>query len=247
MKNLLIILFAVLLFLSCKKKETSEETPVTPTPANGNLEITVKSYDSLGYPEVGTINTSVFLSGTSFSSPTDANGKVAFNVPPSNYFPSIIRSQYEGIPFSANVTSNNTTTFTTNIYKNSKHGLQFTGGNAATTGSVGISFNLTKPVPSGKTVRVAVLFGTNSSLSVNSYSVVEHFDVAQQANTINVYQGALQTAIGALSPNTPFRLLAVPCSYGDYYSTILNKNILVGDYLPPVGAQSATIALTKTW
>lgn len=249
MKKTAWILLTLMVVLSCKKKDnTPEPTPVTPAPENGTLIINVKSYDSLGFPEPSTINTSVFLSGTSFSSAANTNGDVSFNVPPGNYLPSVIRSKYEGFPFSSNVTSNVTTTVATSLYQNSTYSLQITGGSAATSSMVNISFNLSATVPTGKSVKVAVLFSKTSVPSVNSYSVAEVFDVLNQSTSnLNVYSGALQTAIGQLPANSSFKLLAIPCSYGQYFSTLLNKNILVGDYLPPVGAPTATITLTKPW
>lgn len=243
------IFLIFLVVLSCKKKQdTPEPTPVTPAPENGTLNINVKSYDSLGFPEPSTLNTTVFLSGTSFSSTANVNGDVSFNIPPGNYLPSVIRSKYEGFPFSSNVTSNVTTTVATSVYQNSTYSLQITGGSAATSSMVTISFNLSKTIPASKSVKVAVLFSKSSAPSVNSYSAAEVFDVLTQNTTnLNVYSGALQTAIGQLPINSTFYLFAIPCSYGPYFSTLLNKSILVGDYLPPVGAPTATIFLTKTW
>ncbi|MBI2722156.1 MAG: hypothetical protein HYX39_08270 [Bacteroidetes bacterium] len=243
------IFLIFLVVLSCKKKQdTPEPTPVTPAPENGTLNIHVKSYDSLGFLEPATYSTTVFLSGTSFSSAANTNGDVSFNVPPGNYLPSVIRSKYEGFPFSSNVTSNITTSVDTSIYQNSTYSLQITGGSATTSSMVNISFNVSKSIPSGKSVRVAVLFNKSSPPSVNSYSTAEVFNVSTQSTSnLNIYSGALQTAIGQLPVNSTFYLLAIPCSYGSYFSPLLNKSILVGDYLPPVGAPTATIFLTKTW
>lgn len=246
MKHLLIIFFTFLAIFACKKKETEEETPIAEPPANGVLAITINSFDTLGMQEPNTYSTSVFLSGTAYSSATDASGKVSFTIPSGTYYPSVIRSKYEAFPFSANVTSNNTTSVTSAVYQNSTYSVQIANPSASSS-AINLTFNLDKAVPFGKSVKVAVLYGTNTSLSVNSYSVVETFTTSTQSSTHNVYTGAIQTAINQLPVNTQFYLMAVPCSYGNYFSTILNKNILVGDYLPPVGVSSPSVTLTKTW
>lgn len=248
MKFIVSALVILLFCISCKKKSSSTEVQTTPPVENGNLNITILSYDSIGGAEAKTYNTSVFLSGTSYSATTDSNGKVSFNLPPATYAPSVIRAKYEGVPFSAVVSSNNTTSVSSFVAQNSTYSLQITNANAISQNSVTLSMNLSQPVPAGKQVKVAVLFGTNSSLSVNSYSVVQEFLLPQQNNpNYNVSSGSLQTAINQLAMGSTFRLLAVPVSYGNYFSTVLNKNILVGDYLPPVGVPTASYVLTKSW
>ncbi|MGZ4099954.1 MAG: hypothetical protein ACXVNM_13795 [Bacteroidia bacterium] len=248
MKALITILFISLLVFSCKKKQNS--TTETPAPAeeNGILNITINSYDSLGNIEAKTYSTSVFLSGTSYSGTTDTNGKISFNVPPSTYVPSVIRPKYEGVPFLANVASNSITSVNSFVARNSPYVLTINFGNPVNQDSVTLSMNLNKSIPAGQSVKVAVLFGANSSVGVNSYTVFNQFNLTQTSNpNFNICKGAIKTAINQLPTNTNFFLVAVPVTYGNYYSNILNKNILVGDNLPTQTVPTASIQLTKTW
>ncbi|MCW3076475.1 MAG: hypothetical protein JWO32_1084 [Bacteroidetes bacterium] len=248
MKFRVSVIAILLICFSCKKKSSASEEQTTPAVENGNLNINILSYDSLGNLEAKTYNTSVFLSGTSYSATTDSNGNVSFSLPPATYAPSVLRPKYEGVPFSAVVSSKNTSSVSSFVAQNSTYSLQITNANAVNQSSVTLSMNLSQSVPAGKQVKVAVLFGTTSALSVNSYSVVQEFFLAQQNNpNYNICSGSLQTAINQLTSGSTFRLLAVPVSYGNYFSTVLNKNILVGDYLPPVGVSTASYVLTKSW
>lgn len=249
MKPVINILLVTLILCACKKKKDSSSQDETPaSPPNGTISMNISSIDSLGDPEAKTYSTSVFLSGTSYSGAVDSFGKISFNVPPGTYFPSIIRPKYESVPLSINVSSNSTSSVNTFVARNSPFALTINSGAAINQDSVTLNLSLNKPVPAGKFIKVAVLFGTTNTLTVNSYSVVQEFYMYQQNYSYyNVCFGQVKTAINQLSTNSSFRLLAVPVTYGNYFSSVLNKNILVGDNLPTQSAPTATIQLTKTW
>lgn len=253
MRFIAILIPALLLFASCKKKDKSEESTTTPsTPANGTFNIAIASYDSIGGLEAKVLNTSVFLSGTSYSATPDTNGFVSFSVPPGQYFPSIVRSNYEGSPFFAVIGSNNTTNASAIVARNSPWALQIANGQSFNPDSVTLSMNLNKPVPAGKLVKVAVIFAPTPPVTVHSYSVCQEFYLSQANNpNFNVCKGAIKAAIASLpsgvTTSQPFYLLAVPVSYGNYYSSFLAKNVLLGDNLPTTSMPTATIGLSKTW
>ncbi len=236
----------MLLVFSCKKKKESAPEEPAPVVENGTLAVKINSYDSLGYPEAKTYSTSIFINGTGYS--VDTNGNASLSLPPGTYFPSVLRTKYEGVPFSANVSSNVTSSVTSFVARNSPYALQINSGNAVNQDSITLSLTLNKAIPAGKQVKFAVLMGTNTLVSVNSYTVFNEFYLTQTSNPkFNICSGALKTAINQLPTLTNFYLLAVPVTYGNYYSTILNKNILVGDNLPVAGASTPSIQLTKTW
>ncbi|MCE3260621.1 MAG: hypothetical protein K0S12_2262 [Bacteroidetes bacterium] len=245
MKKLGIVALLFVLAFACKKNEKPEETPVPEPAPNGTLNLSVLTFDSLGDPE-STVNTKVFLSGTSYSATCDAQGKVSFSLPAGSYAPSIIRSGYEAPPVSISVQSNSTTVSTNSLYMHSPYGLTISGGNAASSTSVALTMNLNKSVPAGKSVKTMVLFSTNPGLSVHSYSVFNQYLLDQNNPNFNVSSGSIQTSINQLPTGTDFYLLAVPATGGNFYSSILGKNILLGDNLP-TSVPTATIKLTKTW
>jgi hypothetical protein len=248
MKPVIHILLLTLFLCSCKKKESSTQEETTPPPANGTISMNIASIDSVGDTEAKTYSTSVFLSSTPYSGVADTFGKISFNVPPGTYFPSIIRPKYESVPLSINVTSNNTSSVNTIVARNSPYVLSISSGAAVNQDSVTLNLSLNKPIPAGKTIKLAVLFGSTNTVSVNSYSVVSELYMYQQSySNFNVCSGAVKTAINQLSGPSPFYLVVVPVTYGNFYSSILNKNILVGDNLPSQGVPTASIQLTKTW
>jgi hypothetical protein len=246
-KKTVIFLLAFAFAFACKKKNNEDENPAPVTPANGTLNITISSYDSLGTLEAKTVSTTVSLAGTSHSAACDTNGKVAFSVPAGNYAPNVLRTKYEGVPFNVSVSSGAATNATSFVARNSPYILQITGGSSNSTGSVAVSMNLNQSIPAGKQVKVAVLYGTQPGLSVNSYTVFNEIYLSQTSNpNYNVCSGAIQTAVNQLPSNSDFYILAVPVTYGNYYSSILGKNILVGDNLP-LTVPTATIKITKNW
>lgn len=253
MRFIAILLTAAAIFASCKKKDKdSGSSTAAVSKANGTFNIAISSYDSLGYLDSKVLNTTVFLSGTSYSGNPDTTGMISFSLPEGNYFPSIIRSNYEGSPFFSNVASGGVTNASAIIARNSPFGLQIGSAQAVNPDSVTLSLNLNKPVPAGKLVKVGVIFSSNTPISVNSYNVYQEFYLSQTNNpNFNVCKGAIKSAIAGLasgtSTPTPFYLLAVPVTYGNYYSSFLGKNVLLGDNLPTQSAPTATIGLSKTW
>jgi hypothetical protein len=248
MKRAAIVLLALVIGFSCKKNEKSEsENPAPVTPANGTLNFTITSYDSLGQAEAKTPNTSISLAGTAYSAACDSNGKASFSLPSGNYAPNVIRAKHEGAPFNVSVSSGGTTNATSFVARNSPFTLQFAGGGANSTGNVSVSMNVNPAIPAGKSVKVAVLCSSQPGLSVSSYSVINEIYLTQNSNSnYNVCTGAIQSAVNQIPNGGDIYLLAVPVTYGNYYSNILGKNILIGDNLP-LSVPTATIKLTKNW
>jgi hypothetical protein len=222
-------LLLCLIFLSCNKKKKEAET-VTPEPETGDVTVVVEPTDSLGdlFPLPGGF--AVKLS-PSMSATTDANGKAIFqNVQYGDYLPNIVKPDWDPGVVELHHASANTVSVIP-VAQRSPFRVQNLAGNAVKKDSITISFTLDKPVPAGKSVKVAVITSTNSALNDQNY---ETFDIQQfNSSTVNAFNVGklpkLSSWLSKLDSGAFVYLKTVSVSYGEYATNILSHPLLLGE------------------
>ena len=233
LKNIILILVCFTLFCCKKKKDTSEESTPTPKPTS-SINIYVVSYDSLGSIDNNNNLIPVSFYQTSFSATTNTAGIAVFNnLPYDTYIPIINKIGYDVAPLGLTLNSTNILTAILPLAKQSPYKMDTLIGQNFNKDSITLTFNLSKTIPAGKTVRLAVITGTNNGLNPNDFVSVDIVNLSSP-NVVKLNVAKLSNfanAVAALATNTNFYVNAIPISYGPYYSNILYKSVLLGDNL----------------
>ncbi len=232
-----LILFVCFIVFCCKKK-TSE--PLGHAPEFYSVNCNVISYDSLGNIDGNNVGLTVnflhaySISTNDYSTVTNSGGIAVFNNISSNsYVPTINKIGYDYAPL---IISSNGPSSIVNINipfaKQSPYKMDTLIGAIYNKDSITLTFNLSKPIPAGKFVKLAVITGTNNGLNPNDFTSVDIVNLTSpNINKLNIAKlPNLVAAIATLS-NTSFYVNAIPVTYGNYYSNLLFKSVLLGDNL----------------
>ena len=105
-------------------------------------------------------------------------------------------------------------------------------GNIYNKDSITLTFNLSKTIPVGKFVKLAVITGTNNGLNPNDFASVDIVNLTSP-NVVKLNIAKLPNLVAAIATlsNTSFYVNAIPVTYGNYYSNLLFKSVLLGDNL----------------
>ncbi|MDX2172730.1 MAG: hypothetical protein SFY56_06385 [Bacteroidota bacterium] len=232
-KNILFILICFTFFNCKKKSETPEEATPAPKPTS-SINIFVTSYDSLGTIDNNNGSLPISFYQTSYSATTNTVGLALFsNIPYDTYVPILNKIGYDTAPLSITLNSANTLTVNLPFAKQSPYKMDTLIGQSLNKDSITLTFNLSKSIPVGKTVKLAVITGTNNGLNPNDFISVDIINLSSP-NVVKLNVAKLPNfanAVAALATNTNFYVNAIPVTYGSYYSNILYKNVLLGDNL----------------
>lgn len=143
------------------------------------------------------------------------------------------KSGYDTAPLSITLNSANTLTVNLPFAKQSTYKMDTLIGQSLNKDSITLTFNLSKSIPSGKTVKLAVITGTNNGLNPNDFISVDIINL-NSPNVLKLNVAKLpnfSNAIASLATNTNFYVNAIPVTYGVYNSNLLYKSVLLGDNL----------------
>ncbi len=257
MKKIVLLPVTVFLLMACKKEAKQEASPSpsnSGTTANTNtVTWFVQALDSVGdlLPDRSNINVS--FSGTPFVGVTNVQGvSTMTGVPAGNLVPVLSKQGYEYAPYSIAFTANLPLSLNVDLARNSPYKLTLTSQpNLVNKDSITINFFLNKSIPAGKSIKIAVLTSTASTVGVNDYSNVDYLFVSgSNTNFANKNIAKLSNIANFLSGlNTSQKgyFAILPVTYGSVYSNLFNKQILIGDNIPTQGSPTATMQITKNW
>lgn len=235
MKRLILLFLCSSLVFSCRKEKSPDPEPEPAPVRTGTVNITVLSFDSLGEEEVNRSGFEVSLYKTNYSVLTDASGIVSIgNVAYGDVLPVIKKNYYDGAPVRLSLNSGQVTA-TIPCPKFCAYRLQNLSAFVVSPDSIPVSFNLDRPIPAGKTCKLAVMF---SPIAINSAEpgVIDTLRIGSQViQKLNVAQlPNFKAALAALDKNKSFHISVVPVSYGPYYSNVFGKQMLLGEnpYFP---------------
>jgi hypothetical protein len=239
----LVIFYIV--FQGCKKKDEPSAQPAPePVPVqHGDLIIKVVTYDTLGEPLSDHGNVKVALH-TGQTATTSSSGEVKFSgLEYGTYAPSLLRSGYDGPP--QTVTLNDKVSQAELPFpQHSTYKLSNLDCQVVTHDSITIYFKLDKPVPPGKTCKIAIITNTSSPVTASNYTSVDIISISTgTVNGINIAKGNLKTFTGTLASGSAFYVSALPVSYGLFASNITVKTNILGESLTSPGS----IQLLKNW
>jgi hypothetical protein len=231
---------------SCKKKEADPE-PQAQQPAvssNGNLELHIVAYDSLGGTQQDVSNIKVDLPQTGNTAVTNSLGAVSFSDLPYGYYaPVLTRHGYEGAPVIITLSATSQAV-SLPIAQRSTYSINKFSGYAVGKDSINIVFTLDKAIVPGKFCRLAILTSTLSSFTPNNFMTADLVTTNVISDTLNVaHLPALQAGVASMPGGTPFYIGAVCVSYGLYESNQSGTSILLGDNL----IFPSNITFIKTW
>ena len=244
MKKALFFLLVVSISFSCKKKEEPEPEPVEVPVQKGTLNIQVLSYDSLGQLLTDGSGVRVLLN-SNLSANTNTNGQVSFTeLEFGNYFPSLLRENFEGAPSGVNLTAP-VISHTLPCAQHSPFQASNFTSQIVTKDSIPVSFKLDRAIPGGKSVKVALLFSTSNDLHSGNYMSSDFFSVTTSTITnLNVaHFPNFKAKVNAVDSNSIFYIKVLPVSYGEYKSNLFSKPALLGENLYPPDHW----LLTKNW
>lgn len=232
-RNIILILVCFTFFYCKKKSDTQSETTPSPKPTS-SINLYVTSYDSLGNVDNNNNSLPITFYQTSYSAVTNTVGIAAFNnLPYDTYVPILNKSGYDTAPLSITLNSANTLTVNLPFAKQSPYKMDTLIGQSLNKDSITLTFNLSKSIPSGKTVKLAVITGTNNGLNPNDFISVDIINL-NSPNVLKLNVAKLpnfSNAIAVLATNTNFYVNAIPVTYGVYNSNLLYKSVLLGDNL----------------
>jgi len=230
------ILIVVGILLSACNKEDVTVLP-SPSPAEvkrGELVLRVVCYDSLGQLMSGQSGQRVRLDA-SHTATTDAAGEVKFtDLPYGDYFPSLVRDFWEAPALKISLAAAQSTI---NIPF-----AQIAGWKAGSLSalairpdSIVVNFKLSQPVPAGKQVKLALLGGTENTLSGNNYKSLDiFFTTSSTVNQLNIANFTrFKNLVAGLDSGKVYFIKVLPVSYGEYTSNVLGQSVLLGDNLFP--------------
>ncbi len=231
-KNGLILLVCFTVF-SCKKKtDTTTDTTPAPKPTS-SINFYITSYDSLGNIDANNSALTVSLYQKPYSAVTNTAGLATVSdLPYDTYVPLINKIGFDYAPLSVTLNTANTLTVNIPFAKQSPYKMDTLIGTIYNKDSITLTFNLSKTIPAGKFVKLAVITGTNNGLNPNDFASVDIVNLTSPTvNKLNIAKlPNLVAAIATLS-NTSFYVNAIPVTYGNYYSNLLFKSVLLGDNL----------------
>lgn len=231
LKKIILILICFTFFYCSKKKDTAAETTPTPT---SSINIYVTSYDSLGNVDNNNVLLPISFYQTSYSATTNTAGLAVFsNLPFNSYVPIINKIGYDTAPLYMSLNSTNTLTVNLPFAIQSPYKMDTLIGQKIDKDSITLSFNLNKTIPSGKTVKLAIITGTNNGLNPNDFVSVDIVNLSSpNIVKLNVAKlPNLASTVASIATNSNFYINAIPVTYGVYTSNLLNKFVLLGDNL----------------
>lgn len=239
--NIILLIVSFVFFISCKKDEQKplgEHPPLEHFSVNCN----VTSYDSLGNIDANNIGITLTLqpvyvdqSHNGYIATTNTAGVAVFqNIVENSYIPNINLLGYDCAPllFKSGGPSS-TVNVNLPFAKQSPYKMDTLIGQNFNKDSITLTFNLSKSIPAGKFVKLAVITGTNNGLNPNDFVSVDIVNLTSP-NVVKLNVAKLPNflaAVNGLATNTNFYVNAIPVTYGSYYSNILYKSVLLGDNL----------------
>ncbi len=239
------ICLLILLAFACKKKDTPEKpAPEPEAPKKGTLIIDVTTFDTTGTARSEHSGVKVLLQN-GMSKITDSSGIVSFNdLNYGIYAPSLVKDGYDGAPvtFQLNAASQ---TFSLPCAMHSPYRTNSQQAYIVTADSIVMSFQLSKPVPAGALVKVAILTSTLSGMTAGTPQAADMITVSTQSvSNVNIAQlPGFKKFVATLSKEQIFFVSAVPLSYGLYNSNFSAAPVLVGENLFYPG----NLQLKKNW
>ena len=200
----------------------------------GDLLIRVVSYDSLGQTLADQSGQRIRLDA-SRTATTDAAGEVRFTgLPYGDYFPSLVRDFWEG-PATKISLASASSSVSLPFAQTATWKAQNFSAVAVRADSIVINFKLDKAVPAGKQVKMALLGGTDNTLSGSNYKSVDiFFTSASTVNQLNIANFArFRNLVAGLDSGKVYFIKVLPVSYGEYTSNVLGQSVLLGDNLFP--------------
>ena len=225
---LLLICFAL---FCCKKKDDAPNDSTQPIAPTSSINFYVTTYDSLGDIENNSANVSINLYQTSFSAVTTTAGYASIsNLPYNSYVPILNKTGYDYPPISISVNNANAVTANLPFPKLSPYKMDTLIGQKVNQDSITLTFNLSKPIPLGKSVKLAVITGTNNGLNPNDFKSIDIVNLTN-SNIVKLNVAKLPNLVAAIATltNTNFYVNAIPVTYGAYNSNIFNRQVLLGD------------------
>lgn len=235
MKHLIAAGALLFIFFSCKKDQPSTTpAPVTPEVKTGEIRLKVLFYDSLGELRSPLVGQLLRLDSVN-SATVDANGEVSFkDIAYGNYFLSVVKDFWEGPP--VKITHNAALTTATVPFAAIApwQAKNFTA-QAFNKDSIEVNFNLDRAVPASKQVKMALIAGKDNSLSGTNYQIIDiFFTGTDNVNQLNIAKfAAFKNFVASVDSGEVYFIKVLPVSYGDYWSNVFSKNVLLGDNLFP--------------
>jgi hypothetical protein len=249
MKKSLLLVTLLLFVFACKKNKEKDPPPQTEPEKTSSLTVQVIRYDSLGDAVPDRSGVSVSLPGTSFSAVTPSSGVVTFNgVPAKIHVPVIFLAGNDAGPFSVDLSA--VTPYTApdvpvaqlSPFRVSSSSFN---GQKVNPDSITVSFTLEKQIPSGKSIKLAVLTGTSSNIMGTNYLSADIVPLSTSSVVkMNIAKlPDFYSKINNLGFNTNFYVKVTTASYGLFESNIYTNKILLGDCEP----YSPALMFQKTW
>lgn len=225
--TVLLILFIG--FLSCKKDKKEEPAPQPEPLKTGTLNIKVELYDSLGDRETNAADIKVSLSPLTLTMATASDGIASFNnIQYGEYFPALQKYWYEGAAQRVSLNASSATALMP-FAKYSQYRLVNLAGQVINKDSILVSYQLSKPVPTGKSCKLAVITNTSSVSALDFVSVDIITTDTESVFKQNVAKlPGVKDFLRSISDSAVFYLDIVPVSYGTYYSNLTLKTTLIG-------------------
>jgi hypothetical protein len=245
MKRISILFLCLAVAFSCKKKKEEEPNPEPEPVKTGTVHFTVQTYDSLGQLKNNHSGVTLTLyQGSGLSVMTDSSGKLTINnVNYGEVIPVLQKTGYEGAPVRLTLNSESAS-LTVPCAQYSPYKVQNLTGFVSNPDSIAISFSLNKPLPMGKSCKIAVLF-SDTTISPGNPGILDTVrifsQVVQKLNVANLPN--LKSALIVMKKDKNFRISAVPVSYGIYFSNVFGKQVLIGEN-PLFPAQ---LTFNKNW
>ncbi len=232
-KNVLLLLVCFTFFY-CKKKEGALKDTTPEIKPTSSINFNVITYDTLGDVDANNVGLNISLYQTSFSATTNTTGlAIIGNLPYNTYVPILNKIGYDAPPVSVTLNNSNPLSINLPFPKQSPYKMDTLIGHNFNKDSITLTFNLSKTIPTGKAIKLAVITGTNNGLNPNSFASVDIVNLTS-SNIVKLNVAKLPnftSAVGALASNSNFYVNAIPVTYGVYTSNLLLSPVLLGDNL----------------
>lgn len=227
--KIVLMLLLVAGLLTCKKEKEESPAPEPEPVKTGTLNIKVEMYDSLGQREADVSDVKVSLSPLTQTMSTGSEGLATFKeIGYGDYFPALQKYWYEGGRLRVSLNASSATAVMP-FAKYSQYRLLNMGGQVVNKDSILISYQLTKPVPAGKSCKLAVITNTSSVSPLDFMTVDIITTDLQNVTKQNIAKlPGVQSFLSSIRDSAVFYVDIIPVSYGTYYSNLTLKTTLIG-------------------
>jgi len=227
-KILLFVLIALAVH-ACKKDKTSSSAPEPEPAKTGTLNLKVQMYDSLGNMETDASGVKIFLAPSTLNATTGVDGLVQFkDLAYGNYYPSLSKDWYEGAAVNVSLNAGSVTSVLP-FGRFSMYKLINLSGQVYNKDSIVLSYYLTRPIPTGMSCKLAVIandFGVKSTDFSTSDIITVNTQQVTKQNVANL--PSLKKWLSTIKDSSLFYIDVIPVSYGEYYSNLTQKKVLLG-------------------